>query len=163
MGRASRQKQKHPPEPTPAERLRRRAGEIFPGEKTLVVSTPEGLPKMSDVLIEFAQPLLAEARTESEYRGAFALASVAWNLALMPFLKRLKRLGELVKRADRAAADIALDLIRRKHELFADDKRWVLDFEISSRRGGWGHINVLWTIDPEELDDELLERFLKSN
>ncbi len=133
---------------------------MFPGEETVVVTTPEGLPKMSDVLVEFAQPLLAEAQTESDYRAAFALASLAWNLAMVPFLKRVKCLSELIKITDRANADIAWDLIQRKHKLFSKDSRWVLDFEITNQRGGWGRVNVLWTVDPKELGDNPLERFL---
>lgn len=58
------------------------SGELFDPDDVIVLSNPE--KKMSEVLIEFAQPLLKVAKTPEQFRTAISLAGIAWNAALLP-------------------------------------------------------------------------------
>jgi hypothetical protein len=95
--------------------------------------------KMSDVLVDFAQPLLDTARSEDDFRLAIMIAAACWNLSLLPESERsapLQQLtsSEMFKPGLEASQELERHmraLVARKEALFPDDKRVILDYQVS--------------------------------
>jgi hypothetical protein len=131
MGKASRfkklRKLERAGEEALIERARQRDGSV-------VLKVPEGQIKMSQVIEEFAEPLLQGARTDEQIRCALGTAIVAWNLSCLPEERQLAVLQEgSGKQLGQEAVLILQELIRRRLELFPEIDRPILDFEY---RGG---------------------------
>ena len=96
MGKASRfkklRRQERAGEEVLIERARQRDG-------TVVLKNPTGQFKMSQVIEEFAQPLLEGASTEEQIRVALGTAVVAWNLGCLSAEGQLKAFSEEIGRA----------------------------------------------------------------
>jgi hypothetical protein len=94
----------------------------------LIVSFGTGLPKMSETLIAFAEPLLADVpRTEAGWRPGLAAAVVVWNgivsgMAESEIVIQLQRLGLSVD-----GPGVVRSLTERKRSLFAEDARFIFD------------------------------------
>ena len=107
---------------------------------------PSGLPKMSDVLVAFAAPILDTLDDDAsldEYRGALRFASIIWNVLAM-LDEEVRRSGGVLVDRDKVAELTALleqavggfdeenlallDALReRRRELFPDERRIVMD------------------------------------
>ena len=108
--------------------------------------TKHGEVKMSEVLVDFGSPILQQITSDEEYRNAFSLVALAWNLAHFPLQYRKKLIDE-----DRTTfnnsndktffAEIVQTLISRKLEYFKDIERLVTNFEINGH-GKDIHIQV---------------------
>ena len=143
--------------------------------ESLLIRDPEaiGLRKMSEVLLDFAEPYLEHAHGFEEQKRALTLAVLAWNLSLKGPISGWLKLREMIKTM--AAPDdpqlgeelqaVIKQMARRKKEHFSDIKRLILDFQyIQTIRGP--HLNVVSNVlqgskqdQPvmEQLDDERLE------
>jgi hypothetical protein len=114
---------------------------------------PPGVEKMSAVILEFARPMLDNATNDEMRRNIISFAILAWNLALY------KEYGK--DEAFQKLHDLALSyyteetrrqefhyflakLLQRKHEAFADHKRFILEYEVSFSRDNI-HLNVVST------------------
>ena len=122
------------------------------GAKVVVEPDPAfGRAKLSDVIKEFAAPLLDNSENEQASRTAIQVAIVAWNLALMSESEKEEALAEFeammdsdpVSRARRR--QILESLVERKRTLYADDRRFALNWSIHSPPGDMLHFQVLWT------------------
>ena len=119
-----------------------------------------GGTKMSEVLLDFAAPLLSDDMGRVAYEDALNIAAVAWNAAVMPPDEREKLLAETVSVAlhrapplpdGRAFLEHLIDmLIQRKQEHFGHIRRFIMDLEISDRPGG---CNVMVLSSPDIPDD----------
>lgn len=58
-----------------------RSRDLLKGQK--VVPRPEGMEKMSEVLLEFVQPYMKSAKTRKAYDSLLAIAVASWNCALL--------------------------------------------------------------------------------
>ena len=109
-------------------------------------ASPSDLPKMSDVLVAFAAPILEtldEDASLDEYRGALRFASIIWNVLAMldeeyrrgaGVLVDQARVDELTSLLEEAVGgfddeNLALvEMLRvRRHELFPDERRIIMD------------------------------------
>lgn len=93
----------------------------------LRVSFGSGLPKISETLVAFAEPLLADVpETEERWRPRLHAAVIAWNglvsadVEIAAILQR-----ELDPQVD--ALELVRGLTARKHRLFAEDQRFIFD------------------------------------
>lgn len=99
--------------------------------------------KMSEVLLDFAEPILDGMRDDSCFDDAIAFSALCWNLALMPSEEQRVHLN------DAAGAMAGSDLFKRegiqqcvrmlldrKRAFFADCKRLIVDYEIVQERTG---------------------------
>lgn len=112
--------------------------------KTRLIKSGE--VKMSEVLVDFGSPILQHITNEREYRNAFTVVVLAWNLAHFPIEYRKKLIDE--SRAtfnnfiDRATfVEIVQTLVSRKLEYFIGIERLIANFEISGH-GKDIHIQV---------------------
>jgi hypothetical protein len=91
-------------------------------------------PKVSACLIDVMGPYLEECESGEAYRKLVALASAAWNLALLSPEERqgnTDRLLQSLPDEDRALVEVMLQqLIARKEELFPHDRRFVVNADV---------------------------------
>ncbi|MEW6738156.1 MAG: hypothetical protein AB1489_43180, partial [Acidobacteriota bacterium] len=100
------------------------------------VSVMEYPFKMSDVIMDFAQPLLEGAETDDEMRGALSFAIIAWNASFLSEEKRKDIIGQLVKESnssEEAAEMLELvnELIAHKQMYYAEINRMIVSYEIT--------------------------------
>jgi hypothetical protein len=107
-----------------------------PRAAPLVVSFGTGLPKMSETLVAFAEPLLADvAQIEAEWRTGLYAAAIVWNglvsgISEAEIATQLQRgLGPSVD-----VPGLVRRLTERKQSLFADDLRFI--FDVRTRQNG---------------------------
>jgi hypothetical protein len=131
--------QDHPLKSLAAEELYSRAAEqdfeIGPGDPDV---------KYSDLLEEFAEPIVDLTRPIKEIRDAYKLAVIAWNLASVrnarpdQFKKDWVKFESDFARIPRML-DLMVNFLDRKDEMFPEYNKMIVDFEISKSRSGDGY------------------------
>jgi hypothetical protein len=108
--------------------------------------------KMSEVLLEYAQPLLENAETQAEMDKALAFAVFAWNTSLIPPAEQKKSILALFEKlsindpgeqADFMAM-LAMMIIRKRQE-FSDINRVIVNYRITDT-GADFHVSVVSTL-----------------
>jgi len=123
--------------------------------------------KLSAALIELCEPFEPENLSTKEFENLIALATVAWNIAVLPKAERLEKLTAFVeempdmkqkleneidtvlhddsKVTDFATATTTLHfigaMIERKDELFPNDNRLIINFKVKDSPEG-PHLTV---------------------
>jgi hypothetical protein len=129
-----------------AGRRRRRALATSLGFEGPGQATPSGLPKMSDVLVAFARPILDTLDDDAsvdDYRGVLRTAAAVWNILAMfdeesrrgggvlvdqaRTIELTKLLAEAVGGLDDESIAIIDALRERRRALFPDERRIVMD------------------------------------
>lgn len=97
--------------------------------------------KISQCLIQVAQPYLNGGDNLDEYRKELSLASIAWNLSLFPPDSReehiMKSLDpQAIEEENRQLiAQHLLELVRRKERLFPGDRRLIVKVDVLDEGG----------------------------
>ncbi len=118
-------------------------GELFNSDDVIILTNPE--MKMSEVLIEFAQPLLKVAKTTEQFRTAISLAGLAWNAALLGDKDIEKEIRDLIPKSNPVYDDILpiMEMLKdRKHRDFYDYDRVIIDYQISGKAPDY-HLSVI--------------------
>lgn len=142
-------------------RLKRRANkssgrqgngfDIPPG--VLIAHHFEGV-KMSEILLDFADPLLADGLSLNEYRSALMFASVVWNAAAIgdtSLIKELKASFDNMGAEDAGVMNSMFHfLYARRQTHFADVDRLIVDIIVEDR-GDDFYVKVMSSLldDPE--------------
>jgi phage gp29-like protein len=118
--------------------------------------------KLSAALIELCEPFEPDILSTKQFENLIALAAVAWNIAVLPKEERLERLTAFIetmpnmkeeleseidtvlhddsKNTDFAPATTMLHfigaMIQRKEELFPNDDRIVVNFNVKDNPEG---------------------------
>lgn len=108
-----------------------------------------GLPKMSETLIEFAEPYLDYDHGLDSFRSSVSLAAMVWNLGLFPPSERTKHieflettLGQALNGTDRVVLHTMIhEMLLRKDMLFAKDKRMIAGYDVVETKDDY-HVNV---------------------
>ena len=125
--------------------------------KDAVITTSPQKEKMSEVLLEFAEPLTAACEDDESYYNALRISAIAWNASFFPSKERT-RIDETVnenisdKEARETTKEILLKMLRRKEQDFPDIKRMIIDFQVSYRDGA-RHLLVISSPVNEEQND----------
>jgi hypothetical protein len=101
----------------------------------ILVSFGTGLPKMSETLVAFAEPLLAGVpETEEEWRGGLYTAAFVWNgvVSGLPEAELTARLQRGLGRSLEVPR-LVRHLVERKQSLFPDDARLIFDIRTQQR------------------------------
>lgn len=91
---------------------------------------------MSQRLIQVAEPYLDGGDNLDEYRKKLSLASIAWNLSLLPADSREELMMETLERQAMGQEDRQLiahhlqELVRRKERLFSGDRRLIAKVDV---------------------------------
>lgn len=117
----------------------------------IVIKNPAGKEKMSDVIMRFAEPLKGPDDDLTPKMIQFAI--LVWNASLLPESERiqaLKDIANLMAKDDREAKRVVQEaistLLDHKQQCFADNKRAILDYQISETAGSLS-LNVASTMD----------------
>ena len=99
--------------------------------------------KMSEVILDFAEPLLNAIDDDDElFENAINCAVACWNLSFLPEKKKQRQLRAMVNELGKSDSmarfeveDCIRMLLERKRFFFANEKRMVLNYEIIEERG----------------------------
>lgn len=112
----------------------------------IVVFSPPGEVKMSEVLWDFIEPYADTWETEDQLRKLIVVALVAWNAAISP-VDRAKSLVEstmatLPPDAREDYLQVIAELMERKLMFFADNTRMIIDYKLTMTDDG-PHVTVI--------------------
>jgi len=149
MGKASRAKRLRHPQTAAQRELVDRVRKSRPGEPIKVVTRRTGR-KVSEILMEFAQPWLAEARNDDQRKAVIGLAVLAWNAAMIPEPEQLK--GDFLKKLGASGVAVIIDMIARKLALYPGETRPILDYQITGAQDNL-RVEVVFSLLPQEIAD----------
>ena len=93
--------------------------------------------KMSEVILDFAEPLLDALDDDELFENAINCAVACWNLSFLPEKKQKKLVLSMVNELDKSVLltrhefeDCIRMLLERKRVLFADEKKIVVNYKI---------------------------------
>ncbi len=121
---------------------------------------PPQTEKMSEIIFDFAQPLLAVATSPTEQKKAISTAIIGWNLSLLPKKAQSDQISKIKKILDsennsdhfsNEGLEIFNYLIARKKTLFPEVNRMVADYEFVETPTGF-HLNVVSNITKNEVN-----------
>ncbi len=119
-----------------------------------VVVSPSNATKMSEVIMEFAEPYLERATTMEDQKKALTMAIAMWNLSMLPKEKRAEEIEKLLGKLGGPEADPREDaeskkliqfFMDRKEKLFPDIERLILNYDMVETPQGV-HLNVVSTV-----------------
>jgi len=142
-------------------KLRRRSRSAHYKVEPLRPKGPFHLRKMSEVIIDFAEPLLnaIDDCDHELFEYVISFAIICWNASLLPQKKQKKVLFSMVDKL--AESDVLFRLsveddvrvlLERKKAFFADDKRMVVDYKIVEENGLY-HLFAMSTMAYDGVDD----------
>jgi hypothetical protein len=106
--------------------------------------------KVSEVLMEFAEPWLEEAINDEQSRTVVSMAVLAWNMAGIPEPERWDRMSlEFASKLGEPGKAILKEMIARKLAVYADENHTLLDFAITGE-GDNMRVDVVYSLSPEE-------------
>ena len=125
--------------------LFQRARNHLPDAEVILANLPAG-PKMSEVLGELVRPFRDSAETLHSYKVLMMMGSLAWNATLVPAGERIalieKVLGPLPEADRPIGAQLLNDLMLRKDRLFPENRRMIIDCEVTDDGAVW-HLQVV--------------------
>jgi len=93
--------------------------------------------KMSEVILDFAEPLLDAIDDDELFENAINCAVACWNLSFLTEKKQQRQVRAMVNKLDKShlltrfeAEDCARMLLDRKRISFADEKRIVVNYKV---------------------------------
>ncbi len=101
---------------------------------------------MSDVLENFVDPYYdLTDETREGYQGLLTIATVSWNISLLPNEERAAAIKDALesmpKEARPGSEQLMHSLIARKEKYYSEYQRAIIDFELVDRGENW-HISV---------------------
>jgi hypothetical protein len=96
-----------------------------------IVLCNAGAEKMSEVIEDFAEPLLSRADSPEDVKTALLVAMTAWNYSLLNEEAKVEPDAPHSKLlADPDVRSVFDSLLERKRELYPDNRRAIIDFEL---------------------------------
>ena len=139
--------------------LAQRVKQSLKGRVIDVVANPEGEVKMSAVLETLVDPYLDVAANLEQRQKLFAIAILAWNLALLPVEEQRSQMEQMIeqivggqgRQTERDTREILEDLLERKQRLFPNLQRFILDFNMRETRDEF-FLSVVSSVIPRDSD-----------
>lgn len=128
-------------------------------DKAIVLEEHPDVPKMSQVLLEYAVPLTDPLPKDDNvaFRKAIGLAMICWNAALASRVQRKETLHQFVSEASKDVdlpseelLDILNFMIQRKNRLFKNNKRVILNYEVKATKKD-RQVYVVSSLEPEQM------------
>jgi len=123
-------------------KLRRKACTARHRVQPLVPEQFTSVRKMSEVLLDFAEPLLDTLDDDDDFKAAISFAALCWNCSLLPPKEQGQQLSAMVDGLGKSDALMRLEvedkicmLLERKRTSFASDNRMVVSFEVVQDQG----------------------------
>lgn len=106
--------------------------------------------RLSERLVDLISPYREDGLTSQRYEMLIGAAATAWNLSLLPAAEQPAALRQAFRNAKvkdvEAAAEVIVALMRRKEQLFPDDCRTIVNWEVSESDGQC-HVAVASFVD----------------
>jgi hypothetical protein len=107
-------------------------------EEVVVAAPPVWEVKMSDIVLEFAEGLLQQAKTEAITRASMAIACCAWNLSFFAETQRKEnidlvssQLGSQNPEINEEIRNIINGLVEHKLAHYSHINRYIFDYKLS--------------------------------
>jgi hypothetical protein len=119
-----------------AEFLKRIKGSAAFKDKEILIN-PSDRDKMSQALLDFVAPLLADYGSEISVKKIIGVGIMAWNLSLLPEEERRKALIKVTADLSPSAKDLPIMqdiltwLMIRKKTYFDKHQRQIMDYKLS--------------------------------
>ena len=98
--------------------------------------------KMSEVIMDFAQPLLDDLEDETAFESVLNFAVICWNSSFLPEKEQRKIVRDIVDELGKSDHLMRLEaeswigfFLERKKALFPDDRRMILNYKIVEEKG----------------------------
>jgi hypothetical protein len=133
------------------EKLLQRARERTGNHKIEFEISPPNTEKMSEIIVEYAAPLIDVAKRAEDQKKAISMAIAIWNISLLPEknqLESLKEIENIISSSTKGDGfskerqEIFSYLINRKKNLFQDINRFIQDYEFIETPAGF-HLNIV--------------------
>ena len=124
------------------------------GEKDQKVVRDERLEKMSDILLDYGKPIIGTigSSDKAEYENAIKICMVFWNCAIMEespkMRKELKKMLRPVM-PDAESKSVVEYMLERKRQMYPNNKRLMMNYELADLPGGGFYLSVASTLDEE--------------
>ena len=144
-----------------ANRLKHKVSEINGLEPKFI--RDNNLERMSDIIVDYAEPFLKAIRTETkaEYEKAILIAITYWNCSILEDSSKVSRneIGKMLKpiTPDAESKSVANYMLERKRMMYPDNKRIIMSYELTELAGGGFHLSVAST-----LDETTIEKYAKN-
>ncbi|MEW6137840.1 MAG: hypothetical protein AB1733_06345 [Thermodesulfobacteriota bacterium] len=103
--------------------------------KSKFVGNRSGDEKMSEVVMRFVDPYIADLKTEIQWKVLMALALIAWNASLLPLDERKAMIDEHVAKGNifrpEEAKRAIRELIERKDKFFSDYDQVLVSYDLT--------------------------------
>jgi hypothetical protein len=139
------------------ERFKKQVESSSKDKKMVLVNSPKGMKKMSEVLQEFVIPYIDDSDTYEERDDLIRMAVLAWNLALFPPEAHQQFFKEVVDSsvspfdkqeilATQSLKEFIEELIEWKLEAFPHDPRFIEKYQLTQHEFGF-HLSVAYSLD----------------
>jgi len=127
-----------------------RVQRLLPDEQLKTAKRRSGR-KVSEILMEFAQPWLDQTENDNQRRAAIGMAVLAWNMAALPESERPEGNNpEIAEKLGEPGMAILKEMIARKLALYPEETRTILDYEISGGSETM-RVDVVYSLLPDEI------------
>jgi len=99
--------------------------------------------KMSEVLLDFAEPVLETFDHPEDFETMITLAALCWNCSFLTANEQRKSLNNVINELGKSDPITRIEveecirmLMERKETVFANDRRMIANFEIVEERDG---------------------------
>jgi len=140
-----------------ADRLKQKLSEMS-GNKYQEVVSDENLEKMSEILQEYAKPFLdtVDINDKAAYEKVIKISMIFWNCAIMEespgMRKELKKMLRPVM-PDAESRSVVNYMIERKRQMYPDNKRLMMNYELVDLPGGGFYLTVASTLDEAQWEN----------
>jgi len=129
-------------------RMKRQIVERYGFEHEVVRDS--ALEKMSDILVEYGEPLLETIDTDdkAEYEKGIMMAIMFWNCAIMQDTPKGRREVEKTLKPmmrDAESKSVVKYMLNRKREMFPENNRIMMNYELSETPDGL-HLSIVSSI-----------------
>jgi hypothetical protein len=109
-----------------------------------ILITSGAVEKMSEVIEDFAEPLLSMSDSPEDIKKSLTVAMIAWNYSLLP--DEQKDESDIPLLTDPTLWRVFENLLVRKEQLYPDIKRAIVDFEFIPNGSRQFQFNVISTL-----------------
>ncbi len=120
------------------------------------VERPAGMVKMSDAIAEIIEPYKDMTESLDEYKKLVSIACLAWNIKIMPKHLREFEINKITKgftgvklKDKQDFKAIIKTLMERKELLYPEDKRLIVNYEVTESKKGF-RLNIAYALRKEE-------------
>ena len=99
--------------------------------------------KMSEVLLDFAEPVLETFDHPEDFEAMITLAALCWNCSFLSANEQRKSLNNVINKLVKSEPTARIEiedciriLMERKKTVFENDRRMIANFEVVEERDG---------------------------